>query len=164
MFSPELMKAAQDTLHVFSVKQKKIVTAESCTGGLIAAVLTEIPGSSSVVDRAFVTYSNAAKSACLDVSASLIAVHGAVSRPVALAMAAGALANSDADVAVAVTGIAGPGGGTLEKPVGLVHIAAISRGGATSHHECQFGDIGRTFIRIESAIAALTSASEMLNR
>lgn len=105
-----------------------IATAESCTGGLIAATLTEIAGSSDVVERGFVTYSNQAKTEMLGVDAALIIAHGAVSREVAEAMATGALAHSPADLAVAVTGIAGPGGATAEKPVGLVHLACLRRG------------------------------------
>ncbi len=107
-----------------------IATAESCTGGLIAATLTEIAGSSDVVERGFVTYSNQAKTEMLGVDAALIAAHGAVSREVAEAMATGALAHSPADIAVAVTGIAGPGGATADKPVGLVHLACLHRGQA----------------------------------
>lgn len=106
----------------------KIATAESCTGGLVAASLTEIPGSSDVFERGFVTYSNEAKTEMLGVPASLIAEQGAVSDPVAHAMAEGALVHSRADIAVAVTGIAGPGGGTPEKPIGLVFIGAARRG------------------------------------
>ena len=107
----------------------KIATAESCTGGLVAAALTDIAGSSDVVDRGFVTYSNEAKQAMLGVPAATLKRHGAVSAETAAAMAAGALKNSQADLAVAITGIAGPGGGSKEKPVGLVYFAAASRGG-----------------------------------
>jgi nicotinamide-nucleotide amidase len=132
----------------------KITTAESCTGGLIAAALTEIAGSSDVVDRGFVTYSNDAKIAMLGVQMETLASHGAVSEETALEMAAGALAKSNADLAVAVTGIAGPGGGSAEKPVGLVHIAA---GGHAKmvHRQCRFGDIGRGQIRLETVRIAL---------
>ena len=111
----------------------KLATAESCTGGLIAATLTEIAGSSDVFDRGFVTYSNAAKTELLKVSAKLIAKVGAVSEEVARAMATGALSRSDADIAVAVTGIAGPGGATPQKPVGLVHLACARRRGPSIH-------------------------------
>jgi nicotinamide-nucleotide amidase len=132
-----------------------LATAESCTGGLVAAALTEIAGSSAVVDRGFVTYSNEAKTGMLDVAPALIGVHGAVSREVAIAMAEGAIRASRADIAVAVTGIAGPGGGSAEKPVGLVHFAVAVRGGVTTHAERQFGDIGRSEIRLASVRTAL---------
>ena len=132
-----------------------VATAESCTGGLVSAALTEIPGSSDVVDRGFVTYSNAAKEAMLDVPAAVLERHGAVSRETAEAMAAGALAISGADLAVAVTGIAGPGGGSAEKPVGLVHFAAAARDGGHIHRKKRFGDIGRSVVRARSVAEAL---------
>jgi nicotinamide-nucleotide amidase len=132
-----------------------VATAESCTGGLVAGALTEIPGSSDVVDRGFVTYSNAAKEGMLGVPADVLQRHGAVSRETASAMAAGALAMSGADLAVAVTGIAGPGGGSAEKPVGLVHFAAASRSGRHIHRERRFGDIGRSAVRARSVTEAL---------
>ena len=138
----------------------KIATAESCTGGLIAASLAAVPGASAALERGFVTYSNEAKIEMLGVPAALIAQHGAVSKPVALAMADGALAHSPADMAVAVTGIAGPDGGTPEKPVGLVHIAAARRGGGVLHEEQRFGDIGRHEIQAQTVVAAI----EMLKR
>jgi len=132
-----------------------LATAESCTGGLIAAALTEIAGSSAVVDRGFVTYSNEAKTGMLGVAPALIGAHGAVSREVAVAMAEGAIRASRADIAVAVTGIAGPGGGSAEKPVGLVHLAVAVRGGVTAHAEQRFGDIGRSEVRLATVKAAL---------
>ena len=132
-----------------------LATAESCTGGLIAAVLTEIAGSSAVVDRGFVTYSNEAKTGMLGVAPSLIGSHGAVSREVAIAMAEGAIRASRADIAIAVTGIAGPGGGSLDKPVGLVHFAVAVRGGMTTHAERRFGDIGRSAVRLATVQVAL---------
>lgn len=132
-----------------------ITTAESCTGGLVAALLTSIPGSSAVVDRGFVTYSNEAKIAMLAIDPQLLAQVGAVSSEVAAAMATGALAKSRADVAVAVTGIAGPGGGSAEKPVGLVHFAAARRGGAPLTLEKRFGDLGRDEVRLAAAETAL---------
>ncbi len=150
-----LLPAAQDLIQAAAGHGLKIATAESCTGGLVAAVLTEIPGSSAVVDRGFVTYSNAAKAELLGVDAALIAHLGAVSREVAIAMAEGAVARSDADLAVAITGVAGPSGGTSEKPVGLVHFAALRRGGSPVHAELRFGDIGRSGIRIASVRQAL---------
>lgn len=133
----------------------KLATAESCTGGLIVGVLTEIAGSSAAVDRGFVTYSNEAKTEMLGVPAGLVESVGAVSSEVALAMAEGAIARSDADIAVAVTGIAGPGGGSADKPVGLVHFGAIRRGCAAKHAEHRFGDIGRSAIRLATVREAL---------
>jgi nicotinamide-nucleotide amidase len=144
-------------------KEIKIATAESCTGGLVAASLTAIPGASAVLERGFVTYSNEAKTEMLGVPAELIERRGAVSREVALAMVDGALKHSRADIAVAITGIAGPDGGSEEKPVGLVHIAAAKRGGARLHEEHRFGDIGRIKVQGESAIAALALIQTLLD-
>ena len=132
-----------------------IVTAESCTGGLLAATLTDIPGSSDIFDRGYVTYSNAAKQAMLGVPAGILESQGAVSRATAEAMARGALSNSDAHLAVSITGIAGPGGGQPDKPVGLVHLAVSSIFGQFLHEECRFGDIGRSHVRRASVAAAL---------
>jgi nicotinamide-nucleotide amidase len=140
-----------------------IATAESCTGGLIAASLSAVPGASASLERGFVTYSNEAKTEMLGVPADLISQHGAVSKEVALAMVSGALAHSPADIAVAVTGIAGPDGGTAEKPVGLVHIAAARRGGATLHEEKRFGDIGRHEIQAETVVAAFDLMTRVLD-
>lgn len=132
----------------------KLATAESCTGGLIAATLTEIAGSSDVVERGFVTYSNEAKTEMLGIDPALIAARGAVSREVAEAMAAGAIAHSPADIAVAVTGIAGPGGATSEKPVGLVHLACLRRGQqATAERHVFPGD--RQAVRTATVARAL---------
>jgi nicotinamide-nucleotide amidase len=136
-------------------RKLKVATAESCTGGLVVAALTEIPGSSAVVDRAFVTYSNGAKCDMLGVPAALIEAHGAVSEAVARAMAEGALAHSAADLAVAITGIAGPDGGMPDKPVGLVHFAVLRRGGRTRHIAHRFPDTGRSAIRLAAAMEAL---------
>src|SRR5215468_11801064 len=130
MADAELEQYARALLDLCRSKKLTIATAESCTGGLVAATLTEIPGSSDVLERGFVTYSNAAKTAMLGVPADVIARFGAVSRETAEAMAQGALAHSPADLAVSITGIAGPGGGTPDKPVGLVHFAAAARSGA----------------------------------
>ncbi|UWF65681.1 MULTISPECIES: CinA family protein [unclassified Brucella] len=141
-----------------------IATAESCTGGLIAAALTDIPGSSDVVDCGFVTYSNEAKNEMLAIPMELIAHLGAVSREVAIAMAEGALAHSRAGVSIAVTGIAGPGGGSAEKPVGLVHIASARKGQATLHRECRFGEKTRTEIRHATVLAALDLVLDALHR
>ncbi|MBM3599143.1 MAG: CinA family protein [Alphaproteobacteria bacterium] len=133
MIDDELRGQAAQLLDLCRARGIKVATAESCTGGLIAACLTENAGSSDVVERGFVTYSNEAKTELVGVPAAVIEAHGAVSEPVARAMAEGALAHSRATIALAVTGIAGPGGATQSKPVGLVHIAAARRGGATLH-------------------------------
>lgn len=158
---PLIVGEAEALLVVLRAGGLTIATAESCTGGLIAAALTEVAGSSDVVDRGFVTYSNEAKNEMLGVPAGIIATHGAVSEPVARAMAEGALAYSHADIAVAVTGIAGPGGATPAKPVGLVHIAAARHGHATLHRQCRFGDQGRGQIRLRSVLAAFDLAREL---
>ena len=153
--SPELVSEAAALLEACRRARLTLATAESCTGGLIAAILTEVPGSSDVLDRGFVTYSDAAKTELLGVPRELIDRHGAVSEAVARAMAAGALAHSPADLAVAVTGVAGPGGGTAEKPVGLVHLAAARRGGTAIHQESRYGDIGRQAVRLASVADSL---------
>ncbi|HLS19086.1 MAG TPA: CinA family protein [Paracoccaceae bacterium] len=132
-----------------------VATAESCTGGMVAAALTDVPGSSDVVDCGFVTYSNAAKTAMLGVPATMLDAHGAVSEPVARAMAEGALTRSRADFAVAITGIAGPGGGSAEKPEGLVHFVCARRAGVTEHARIEFGALGRATIRARSVEQAL---------
>ncbi|MCZ8179614.1 MAG: CinA family protein [Rhizobium sp.] len=140
-----------------------IATAESCTGGLIAGALTEISGSSAVVDRGFVTYTNQAKKDLLGVSSDTLESFGAVSMETALQMAHGALMRSDAEVAVAVTGIAGPGGGSAEKPVGLVHLALTTRSGLIDHREMRYGDIGRDQVRlatVRTALAMLAAAAQ----
>jgi nicotinamide-nucleotide amidase len=150
-----VLPAAREIIALCTAARLKIATAESCTGGLVAGALTEIAGSSAVVDRGFVTYSNAAKAAVLGVAPELLARFGAVSEQVALAMVAGAIARSEADLAVAITGIAGPGGGSAEKPVGLVHFAATRRGQRAIHAERRFGDIGRSAVRLASVAEAL---------
>jgi nicotinamide-nucleotide amidase len=156
MIGDDLQAAAARVLETCRNRRLKVATAESCTGGLVAGALTEIAGSSEVFDRGFVVYSNAAKQAMLGVGEALLDRHGAVSRETAAAMAAGALAKSSADIAVAVTGIAGPGGGSAEKPVGLVYFSAAARGGArTENREKRFGDIGRTNVRLYSVAEAL---------
>jgi nicotinamide-nucleotide amidase len=142
-------------------RRMTIATAESCTGGLVAAALTSVAGSSDVFERGFVTYANAAKEELLGVPAATLAVHGAVSRDTALAMAQGALAHSRADLAVAITGVAGPGGGTDDKPVGLVHFAAAARDGRLVQRERRFGDIGRDQVRARSVVEALTMLMEL---
>lgn len=143
-----LVADAATLLDALKAQELMIATAESCTGGLIAGVLTEVAGSSAVVERGFVTYSNEAKTGMLGVDAKLIRDNGAVSEPVARAMAEGALNHSLADIAVAVTGIAGPGGGSKEKPVGLVHLAAMRRGSECIHERADYGDAGRSAVRI----------------
>lgn len=140
-----------------------IATAESCTGGLVAGLLTSIPGSSAVVDRGFVTYTNAAKTEMLGVPGDLLDRVGAVSAEVALAMAEGAIAHSRADLAVSITGIAGPGGGSAAKPVGLVHFAAVRRAGSSLAHEARFGDLGRDAIRLAAAETALDLLERLLD-
>ncbi len=155
MFSDDLITLATDTLAAARAKGLTIATAESCTGGLIAGLLTEIPGSSDVLDRGFVTYSDAAKKEMLGVPHELLAMHGAVSQAVAAAMAEGVLDHSWAQLAVAVTGIAGPGGGSAEKPVGLVFIAAMREGGTAVVERHLFGDIGREQVRLATVEAAL---------
>ncbi|WP_293867713.1 CinA family protein [uncultured Alsobacter sp.] len=149
-----------DLLALLRARGLMVATAESCTGGMVAAALTAIPGSSDVVDRGFVTYSNEAKTEMLGVPAALIATHGAVSEPVARAMAEGALARSRAGVTVALTGIAGPGGGSDAKPVGLVHLAAARTGHPTLHLERRYGDLGRQGIRE----AALRDALDLVEK
>lgn len=131
MFDPALLQAATTLLAECRSRGLMLATAESCTGGLIAAALTEIAGSSNVVDRGFVTYSNGAKSDMLGVPPELIEANGAVSSPVAASMATGALQRSKAALTIAVTGVAGPGGGTVAKPVGTVWFGLGVRGGAT---------------------------------
>jgi nicotinamide-nucleotide amidase len=162
IFASDLRARAFTLLADARAKGLKIATAESCTGGLIAGLLTEIAGSSDVFERGFVTYSNDAKHEMLGVRQSLLERHGAVSEEVARAMAEGALKKSHADLAVAVTGIAGPGGGTDTKPVGLVHIALARKDGAVRHRVCEFGDIGRTEVRLATIDAALELLSELV--
>jgi nicotinamide-nucleotide amidase len=155
MFSPAHLEAARRLLADARASGLRIVTAESCTGGLIAGLLTEIPGSSDVVERGFVTYSNEAKEDLLGVPGDLIHRHGAVSAQVCRAMAEGALKHSLAQLAVAVTGIAGPDGGTAEKPVGLVYVATLRQGCEPHIKELRLGDIGRGAIRLQTVALAL---------
>ena len=162
MFSTALTDQAAQLLAAARAKGLKIVTAESCTGGLIAGLLTDIAGSSDVFERGFVTSSNPAKEEMLGVPAATLRQHGAVSQSVARAMAEGAIRQSGASLSVAVTGIAGPGGGSDEKPVGLVHIAAALAGAATLHRECRFGDIGRSDVRLKTVAAALALLAELV--
>ncbi len=163
MFDHELREAAERVLTSCRQRKLKVVTAESCTGGLVAAAMTAIAGSSDVVDRAFVTYSNEAKREMLGVPWDALLEHGAVSDPVARAMAAGALARSDADIAVSVTGIAGPGGGSDDKPVGLVHFAAV-RAGVEPIAERHVFPGDRDGIRRVSVLTALTMLALLAER
>jgi nicotinamide-nucleotide amidase len=147
--------AAKRLLALCRARGLMIATAESCTGGLVAGALTEIPGSSDVVERGFVTYTNEAKHEMLGVPLATLKRFGAVSRETAEAMARGALKHSNAHLAVSITGIAGPGGATPGKPVGLVHFAAAARGGRLIHRARKFGDIGRRKVRQKSVDEAL---------
>jgi len=161
MSDPETQRAAAAVLETCKAKRLMIATAESCTGGLVAGALTDIAGSSAVVERGFVTYTNEAKQQMLGVPADTLERHGAVSRETAQAMASGVLAHAPADLAVAVTGIAGPGGGTESKPVGLVHFAAATRAGSLIHREQRYGDLGRAEVRRRSVLEALAMLSEL---
>lgn len=154
MFPDDIEALARRVVEGAVARGLMIATAESCTGGLVAGALTAVAGSSAALDRGFVTYSNAAKIGMLGVPAGLIEAHGAVSEPVARAMAEGAVSRSDATISIAVTGIAGPGGGSDEKPVGLVHFAASGPAGLI-HAEHRFGDRGREAIRLESVRTGL---------
>ncbi|WP_298100532.1 CinA family protein [Brevundimonas sp.] len=154
MFPEDIQTLARQVIETAAARGLVLVTAESCTGGLVAGALTAIAGSSAVVERGFVTYSNGSKTELLAVPADLIEACGAVSEPVARAMARGALAGSGADLSVSVTGVAGPGGGTAEKPVGLVHFSAVGPSGEI-HAMHRFGDIGREQVRLASVRVAL---------
>lgn len=159
IFPKLLLDEAENLLEIYRRRGWRIVTAESCTGGLIAGCLSEIPGASDVLEGGFVTYSNAAKNQHLGVPRETIQRVGAVSAEVAEAMAVGALTKGDADVAVSATGIAGPGGGSADKPVGLVFLGAARRGGQARHERHVFaGD--RTAIRL----AAMAAAFALLRR
>lgn len=158
-----LVAAARALIAKAKDRGAMLATAESCTGGLIAGFLTAIPGSSAVLERGFVTYSNEAKVEMLGVPPATIATHGAVSEATARAMAEGALAHSRADVAVSVTGVAGPDGGSAEKPVGLVYLAAAMRDGETLHEERRFGAIGRDAVRAATVAAAFALVSRLLD-
>jgi len=159
-FAPDLLARAAAILDLARTKNAMLATVESCTGGLIAAAFTEIAGSSTVVERGFVTYSNEAKTELVGVPAAMIRAHGAVSEQVARAMAEGALRAAPVDIAVAVTGVAGPGGGSPEKPVGLVHFACAAIGRPMLAERREFGDLGRGGIRI----AAISVAFDLLER
>lgn len=162
MADPEIYQLAETVLETAEKTGIMIAAAESCTGGLVAAALTEVPGSSTVFERGFVTYSNDAKSELVGVPAELIDRHGAVSGQVAGAMAEGALARSKAQIAIAVTGVAGPGGGTLLKPVGLVWFGLAKTGQDTLAWQKVFADNGRSFIRRETVLEALRTLQQTL--
>jgi nicotinamide-nucleotide amidase len=163
MIDAEVRAAAARVLDLCRARALKVTTAESCTGGLVASALTEIAGSSDVVESGFVTYSNRAKQSLVGVPEAVLAAHGAVSRQTAEAMARGALARSEAHLSVAITGIAGPGGGSAEKPVGLVHFAG-ARGNEIVHQERRFGDVGRSEVRRLSVLFALALLTELASR
>jgi nicotinamide-nucleotide amidase len=155
MFPDRLRNLALLVMDDAAEKRLRIVAAESCTGGLVAALFTDLAGSSKVFERGFVTYSNRAKEELLGVPGDMLADYGAVSEPVVRMMAEGALENSRGNIAVAITGIAGPGGGTAMKPVGTVHFACIRENRAMVHEVRQFGDIGRSDVRLASVEVAL---------
>ncbi|MDE2578429.1 MAG: CinA family protein [Hyphomicrobiales bacterium] len=162
-FDAELLRAAEEIVRLYAGLGLKLTAAESCTGGLLCGLLTEIPGSSAVVERGFVVYSNAAKVELCGVPAMLVERHGAVSAETARALAQGALAHARAHVAVAITGVAGPGGGTAEKPVGLVHFACARANGPLTHVEKRYGDLSRAHVRrasLAQALAMLRDAAE----
>jgi nicotinamide-nucleotide amidase len=159
----EILAAATRVLDAARAGGLKITTAESCTGGLVAGALTDIADSSDVVERGFVAYSNEAKMEMLGVEGATLIAHGAVSRQTAEAMAVGAIRRSIADLAVSATGIAGPGGGTAEKPVGLVHFGAAARDGRHEHREQRFGAIGRAEVRRRAVLVALEMLEKLAN-
>lgn len=162
LFPKPLLQSAERLLADLVDAKLKLAAAESCTGGLVSALFTDIAGSSAVFERGFVVYSNEAKRDMLGVPGDLIADHGAVSEQVAIAMAEGAVKNSRAQLAVSITGIAGPDGGTPVKPVGLVHFGAHLKGGITLHEERRFGSIGREAIRLKSVETALELIRKLL--
>ncbi len=155
---PELIEAARKVVEANRARGRRVAVAESCTGGLVSAALTEIAGSSDVFEAGFVTYSNEAKTRLLSVSTDVLETFGAVSIAVAWSMAQGALKASSADVAIAITGVAGPGGGSEKKPVGTVVFARAERGsdpGDVVADKKLFGDLGRGGIRLQAALCAL---------
>jgi nicotinamide-nucleotide amidase len=164
LFAAEIEELATRIITEFTSRGLMVSTAESCTGGLIAGALTEIAGSSAVVDRGFVTYTNDAKIDLIGVAPDTLAAFGAVSKETALQMAHRALYRSRASVSVAVTGVAGPGGGSAEKPVGLVHLSAQSRAGIILHREMRYGDIGRSAVRLATVKTALEMLIEAAGR
>ena len=161
MSASEIRSLARALLDLCKMRKLTIATAESCTGGLVCASLVDIPGSSAVVTTGFITYSNEAKHELLGVSAETLETFGAVSKEAAVSMATGALKKAKADLTVAVTGIAGPGGATPGKPVGLVHLAVAARDGRIISREKRFGAIGRTPVRMRSVVEALKMLTEL---
>jgi len=161
MSGSDVRALSRSLLDLCRMRKLTIATAESCTGGLVAGALTDIPGSSDVIDRGFVTYSNDAKRVMLGVNATTLATFGAVSKETATQMAVGALERAGVDLAVATTGIAGPGGATPGKPVGLVHFAVAARDGRIVHREQRYGAIGRTAVRERSVVEALRMLLEL---
>jgi nicotinamide-nucleotide amidase len=159
-----IIDAAKSLLDICTRKKLTLATAESCTGGLVAAAISEIPGSSAVLDRGFVTYSNEAKQQMLGVTPATIDVYGAVSRECAEEMAKGALAHASVDLAVSITGIAGPTGAVPGKPIGLVYFCAASRSGRVIAHDRKYGDIGRANVRRESVLQALATLQELAKK
>ena len=161
LFPATLVAQAVDFLKICQKARLRLATAESCTGGLICALLTEIPGASSVVERGFITYSNAAKRDVLNVAEEILEVHGAVSKSVACAMATGVFVRCpDVALAIGVTGIAGPDGGSQERPAGLVHLAAARRGMSMTHQRILCHG-GRTEVRLATTATALTMLSAL---
>ncbi|MBB36760.1 MAG: damage-inducible protein CinA [Hirschia sp.] len=164
MFQEQMLVMSRALIDKAREKGVKLAAAESCTGGLLSALLTEIPGSSKAFERGFVVYSNRAKQEMLGVPGEIIADHGAVSETVAIAMAEGAISASRADYAVSITGVAGPSGGTALKPVGLVHFGLASKNGLILSEVCKFGDVGRAEVRRKSLIKAMDLLSEAIDR
>ena len=161
MLDDDIVEAAKRLLDICRRKNLTVATVESCTAGLVAGTLTEVPGTSSILDRGFVTYSNQAKEDMVGVPAATLKAHGAVSRQTAEEMARGAIANAPVDLAISVTGIAGPDGGSAEKPVGLVHFAAASRSGQFVHREMRYGNPGRSEVRKRSVLQAFIMLHEL---
>ena len=164
MFDEEIIAAVNALLAVCKAKKLMVTTAESCTGGLVAAAISEISGSSLVLDRGFVTYSNEAKQQMLGVTPATIDVYGAVSKECAGEMAKGALAHAQVDLAVSITGIAGPTGAVPGKPIGLVYFCAAARSGRVIAHDRKFGDIGRSKVRRASVLQALSMLRELAEK
>ncbi len=164
MFDDEVTAAVKSFLQVCQKKKLTAATAESCTGGLVSAAISEIPGASVVLDRAFVTYSNEAKQQMLGVTPATIDVYGAVSGECAEEMAKGALAHAQVDLAVSITGIAGPTGAVAGKPLGLVYFCAASRSGRVIAHDRKFGAVGRSNVRRASMLQALAMLCELAEK